>query len=153
MVLDVCSDYDDSFEKVQQSMELTHRWAERCGLPIRVPERARCFWGDSGSDGFRRWRAGLGHVDLVLIDANHREDAVRRDFETNRGFPHRFLVLHDICGARPSTVGVRRFWDGLEEGHTLELVRPHTELGLDHSLMGLGVWSAHEPLARLTRRA
>jgi len=30
MVLDVCSAYDDSFEKVQQSMELTHRWAERC---------------------------------------------------------------------------------------------------------------------------
>ena len=30
MVLDVCSAYSDSFEKVQQSMELTHRWAERC---------------------------------------------------------------------------------------------------------------------------
>ena len=30
MVLDVCSAYGDSFEKVQQSMELTHRWAERC---------------------------------------------------------------------------------------------------------------------------
>ncbi len=30
MVLDVCSAYDDSFEKVQQSMEVTHRWAERC---------------------------------------------------------------------------------------------------------------------------
>jgi len=30
MVLDVCSAYGDSFEKVQRSMELTHRWAERC---------------------------------------------------------------------------------------------------------------------------
>ena len=30
MVLDVCSAYGDSFEKVQQSMELTHRWAGRC---------------------------------------------------------------------------------------------------------------------------
>jgi len=30
MVLDVCSAYGDSFERVQKSMELTHRWAERC---------------------------------------------------------------------------------------------------------------------------
>jgi len=30
MVLDVCSAYGDSFEKVQQAMEITHRWAERC---------------------------------------------------------------------------------------------------------------------------
>ena len=30
MVLDVCPAYGDSFEKVQQAMELTHRWAERC---------------------------------------------------------------------------------------------------------------------------
>jgi queuine tRNA-ribosyltransferase len=30
MVLDVCSAYGDSFEKVQKAMELTHRWAERC---------------------------------------------------------------------------------------------------------------------------
>jgi len=30
MVLDVCSAYGDSFEKVQRAMEITHRWAERC---------------------------------------------------------------------------------------------------------------------------
>ena len=30
MVLDVCSAYGDSFEKIQKAMELTHRWAERC---------------------------------------------------------------------------------------------------------------------------
>lgn len=30
MVLDVCSAYSDSFEKVQQAMEITHQWAERC---------------------------------------------------------------------------------------------------------------------------
>jgi len=30
MVLDVCSAYGDSFERVQRAMELTHRWAERC---------------------------------------------------------------------------------------------------------------------------
>jgi len=30
MVLDVCTAYGDSLEKVRQSMETTHRWAERC---------------------------------------------------------------------------------------------------------------------------
>jgi queuine tRNA-ribosyltransferase len=30
MALDVCPPYDDSPEKVQRAMELTHRWAERC---------------------------------------------------------------------------------------------------------------------------
>lgn len=30
MALDVCPPYDDSLEKVQRAMELTHRWAERC---------------------------------------------------------------------------------------------------------------------------
>ena len=40
MVLDVCSDYDDSFEKVQQSMELTHRWAERCQKAHRNQNQA-----------------------------------------------------------------------------------------------------------------
>ena len=30
MVLDVCTAYGDSLEKVRQAMEVTHRWAERC---------------------------------------------------------------------------------------------------------------------------
>jgi queuine tRNA-ribosyltransferase len=30
MVLDVCSAYGDSFEKMQKAMEITHKWAERC---------------------------------------------------------------------------------------------------------------------------
>ncbi len=30
MVLDECSAYDDSFEKVQEAMVRTHQWAERC---------------------------------------------------------------------------------------------------------------------------
>ncbi len=30
MVLDVCSTYGDSFEKIQEAMVRTHQWAERC---------------------------------------------------------------------------------------------------------------------------
>ena len=121
-----------------------HGWARRFGLPIRLPARARFFDGDSGSPGFRSFRADLGPVDLVLIDANHSYHAVRRDFEINQAYPHRFLALHDITGATRHTTGVRKLWREIEGGNRLEIVRPHLELGLDRSIMGIGVWSASE---------
>ncbi len=114
-------------------------WARRQGLKIQVPADACFFEGDSDSAGFQRWRKELGHVDLVLIDANHSYHAVRRDFEINRRYPHRFLALHDITGANRHTTGVRRLWQELD-GRKHEIVRPHLELGLDHSVMGIGIW-------------
>jgi hypothetical protein len=121
-------------------------YARRFGLPIRLPERARFFEGDSESAGFRDWRAELGHVDLVLIDANHAYHAVKRDFEINRCFPHRFLAFHDITGGTRRTAGVGRFWRELDFGHKRSIARPHVELGLDYSIMGIGIWSETEPL-------
>ncbi len=121
-----------------------HGWAEACGLEIRLPPETRFFRGDSHSRAYRLWRAELGHVDLVFIDANHSRRAVARDFEINRAFPHRFLALHDIRGTRRGTRGVGRFWRGLREGFRLEILRPHLELGLDRTTMGIGIWSATE---------
>jgi hypothetical protein len=129
-----------------------HGWARRCGFEIRVPQGTRLFEGDSGSEGYRRWREALGQVDLVLIDADHSYRGVRRDFELNRAFPHRYLAFHDICGARRETAGVRRFWDELDEGEKIEIVRPHLELGLDHSLMGIGLWRAASPAVTASSR-
>jgi hypothetical protein len=128
-----------------------HGWAERCGLAIRLPPEARVFRGDSASDAYRAWRAALGPVDLVLIDANHAYHAVRRDFEINRAFPHRFLALHDITGARRQTTGVRRLWDELPAAGQVMIVRPHAELGLDRSLMGIGLVPA-PPLGPMASR-
>ena len=121
-----------------------HRWAERFGLSIHLPPDCRVFWGDSRSAGYQRWRRELGVVDLVLIDADHRYGAVRQDFQINRSFPHRFLAFHDITGARRQTRGVGRLWSELTEGYRLELLRPHPEVGLEHSAMGIGLWSATE---------
>jgi len=123
-----------------------HGWAEQRGLHIRLPPQVEFFRGDSESAEFRRWRAGLGPIDLVLIDANHSYHAVKRDFAVNRGFPHRFLALHDITGSSRHTRGVARLWRELSQGHKLEIVRPHRELGLEHSTMGIGVWSEREPI-------
>lgn len=118
-----------------------HGWAEQRGLEITVPTDCRFLRADSDSEAFRRWRAELGHVDLVMIDANHAYRAVKADFELNRLFPHRFLALHDITGYSRWTRGVGRLWRELDHGHTLEIVHPHTELGLAHSTMGIGLWS------------
>jgi hypothetical protein len=121
-----------------------HGYAQQLGLPLHVPQGAHMLRADSDSREFLDWRESLGHIDLVLIDANHRYDAVRRDFDLNRTFPHRFLAFHDITGSHRATVGVRRLWDELE-GAKHEIVLPHDELGLPHSTMGIGVWAANPP--------
>jgi hypothetical protein len=123
-----------------------HGWAERCGLAIRVPPDCRLFRGESDSDQYRTWRAGLGHVDLVFIDASHNYHAVRRDFAINRRFPNRFLAFHDIAGATRQTAGVGRFWRELTEGHKLDIVAPHLEVGPAAPAMGIGIWSPSEPV-------
>ena len=116
-------------------------WAEQCGFEIHLPPDALFFRGDSDSEEYCRWRDQLGPVDLVFIDANHSRRAVERDFEINRSLPHRFLAFHDIRGTRRGTSGVGRFWRALRTGKKREILRPHTELGLPHTTMGIGIWS------------
>jgi hypothetical protein len=111
-----------------------HGWAEECGLAITLPPDASFFRGDSDSAAFVAWRSALGPVDLVLIDANHRYRAVKRDYEINRAHPHRFLAFHDITGARRGTEGVARLWS--------ELVGDKTEIVAPGSKMGIGILRA-----------
>jgi hypothetical protein len=117
-------------------------YAKTKGLDIALPPEARVFWGDSASAEFESWRASLGPIDLVFIDANHNYAGVKRDFEINRKYPHKFLALHDITGANRWTTGVKKFWNEIDDGFQWEIKRPHAELGLDHSIMGIGIWSA-----------
>jgi hypothetical protein len=118
-------------------------WAEQCGFEISLPASADVFRGDSDSDEFRTWREAQGPIDLVMIDGDHRYTGVRRDFEINRAFPHRFLAFHDITGANRWTTGVRRLWEELD-GMKREIIHPHTEAGIDAPTMGIGIWSETE---------
>jgi len=115
-----------------------HGWCERFGLEIRLPQGCHFLRANSESDAFAEWRRALGHIDLVMIDANHHYKPVKRDFEINRGYPHRFLAFHDIVGDTPATNGVARLWDELE-GDKRPIIRT-PEPGLPN--MGIGVWQA-----------
>ena len=116
-------------------------YAKTQGLEIELPPDTKSFWGNSDSPEFLAWREQLGHIDLVMIDGDHSHRGVKTDFEINRRFPHRFLAFHDITGANRWTTGVAKFWRELETGHKWEILRPHAEIGLDHSVMGIGLWS------------
>lgn len=116
-------------------------YAPTIGLPFSIPEETRFFKGSSHSDQYRRWRESLGHIDLVMIDGDHSYEGVRLDYEINRQYPHRFLGFHDIANPHPLIQGVAQLWNELE-GTKVEIVRPHKELGLEHTTMGIGIWSA-----------
>jgi len=114
-------------------------WVTRLGLPLQLPFGCDYLEASSHSEAYLAWRARMPPVDLVMIDGDHTYEAVRLDFEINRRLPHRWLGFHDITGDNETTVGVKRLWDELV-GIKIELVRPHKELGLTRSTMGIGLW-------------
>ncbi len=116
-------------------------WARHVGLQIRVPFGCAWYEGDSRSVEFVQWRAQQGHFDLVLIDGDHSYEGVAADFEIQRRMPHSWLALHDVAGFHPSTEGVKQLWGELE-GEKVEIIRPHRELELPISTMGIGLWRA-----------
>lgn len=113
--------------------------AEALGMPSHLPPSCVRHHGSSHAAPYRVFRSTLGHMDMVVIDGDHTYEGVKKDFEINVRHPHRFLVFHDISGRRASTEGVKRFWDELG-GNKVEIVKPHVELGLPHTTMGIGVW-------------
>lgn len=115
--------------------------AQQYGLEISVPLEVDFFVGNSRSKEFVNWRAGLGNIDLVLIDGDHKYDAIKNDFLINLAFPHRYIAIHDITGANENTQDVKRFWDELSYGQKLEIVRPQPAVDKPDALMGIGIWS------------
>lgn len=79
------------------------------------------------------------HYDLVFIDADHRYEGVKRDFELYGALGKR-VALHDIVGHDEERYGVKRLWNEIKDlGDSVEFVAPD-------SLMGIGVmtWQRNE---------
>ena len=65
--------------------------------------------------------------------------------EYQRARQHLREMSGDLLRSLQKTV-LKKAWAEIADGHKLEIVRPHAEAGLDHSLMGIGIWSADKPL-------
>jgi hypothetical protein len=114
-----------------------HGYAQQLGLPLHLPSGARFLQADSDSNEFLRWREALGHIDMVLVDANHHYRALKKDVALALSFPHRFLALHDITGGNRHTRGVKRVWEELD-GEKLEIVRDNPDCP-GATPMGIGI--------------
>ncbi|HEY9840115.1 MAG: class I SAM-dependent methyltransferase [Candidatus Sericytochromatia bacterium] len=110
------------------------------GYNMCLPKETKILPGFSQSIEYMGWRHALGPIDLVLIDGDHSYAGVRRDFEINQRYPHRYLMFHDITGVSPDTEGVRQLWQELS-GRKLEIILPSPADGLELSPTGIGIWS------------
>lgn len=105
---------------------------------LELPEDADLFLGSSFSPEFAQWRAGLGPMDLVFLDADHTAQGLRADLTNNLRAGCRFLAIHDITSGLTGTQEVSALWQTLP-GPKLEIVKPHSELGLEESKTGIGI--------------
>lgn len=99
--------------------------------------RAGAIFGPSTAPEVVERVEALAPFDVVLIDADHSYEAVRRDFETYLPMARKAIVLHDIAapkGTHSKTgkpVEVPRFWDdiGFAYSDRQEIVAPGSNMG------------------------
>jgi hypothetical protein len=83
----------------------------------KLRPEARFAVVDSGTEHFRALLRQEGPFDLALIDGDHSEQAVRRDWESIR--PHaRVVAFHDIVDSL--SPGVATVWAEVREHHGRE---------------------------------
>ena len=106
---------------------------------LRRASGVQVFCGDHQSAAYGPWRAALGPIDMVLIDADH-EAGFRRDYEIERAFPHRFLAFHDV--ANQAYPALRRFWRDEVAGDKVEIVNtdPTQPFGVPPIRFPFGPW-------------
>ncbi|KKM06300.1 hypothetical protein LCGC14_1745390 [marine sediment metagenome] len=77
---------------------------------------------------YLEWRNSLGHIDMVFVDAIHRRRFIRKDYNREKLFPHRFLAFHDIANKRYPKLS--KFWKRKVAGQKIIFVNTNPEENL-----------------------
>jgi len=104
----ITTEYLNRFHTVERAVGVDIADSPSTAEYARGNPRARFARLNTRSRRFRRLVRRRGPWDLVLIDADHREGALRRDLESVIGTA-RIIAFHDIATA--IAPGVRKVWD------------------------------------------
>lgn len=107
--------------------------------PMHIPPKTQMYWGDSQTPEYLDWRASLGHIDLIMLDADHSYEGIKKDFLLNTQHSFKYIAFHDVINKHPSGIGVKRFWDELQ-GNKITFAFPNLESDKEDSGMGIGIW-------------
>lgn len=113
--------------------------------PLLKAAKVEFFHGDHHDPAYPAWRAQLGHIDMVFIDADH-ETGFRRDYEIERAFPHSFIGFHDI--ANKIYPALSQFWeeDVVGEKHTFINTDTSLRFGVPPIAFPFASWPTFEAL-------
>lgn len=113
--------------------------------PLLKAAKVEFFLGDHHDPAYPAWRAALGHVDMVFIDADH-ETGFRRDYDIERAFPHSFIAFHDI--ANTAYPALMRFWqhDITGEKHTFINTDTSLQFGVPPVVFPFATWPTADAL-------
>ena len=121
------------------------RSATQFGFNIDVPSKTDFFHGNCMSPIYANWRSKLGEIDLVLIDADHSYETTLHSININSEFKSKYIAVCGIANNRVASEeegrginGVTNIWKEVKAEKT-ELIFPHSEIGLDHSTIGIGI--------------
>ncbi len=103
----ITTEYLNRFHTIERAVGVDIAHSPSTAEYARTKPRARFVRLNARSRRFRRLVRRGGRWDLVLIDGDHHEEAVRRDLENVIGAA-RIIALHDIVTA--VAPGVRKVW-------------------------------------------
>jgi predicted O-methyltransferase YrrM len=129
----------NSMPKGSRIVSLDLPWGDKSSEPILC--RAICdlsaagydahlLLGDSTQRHIIDKAEALGPYDAILIDANHTEPYVRKDFANYLPLAKTLIAFHDIAYDKPVAPGrmpiqVKKVWDEIKHAYR------HTEIKLD----------------------
>ena len=122
---------DKSFKKSLEPLQ------ECIGALIKKGYAAVFINGDSTDDKIVEQVRNLGPFDACLIDANHTEPFIRKDWE-NYGPMCRMVAFHDINHSLPippdkMPIEVPKVWNEIKNGYR------HREIIFDRQINGIGI--------------